>query len=196
MIPSWEATVSVALEEPMSIRGAEEEFDDRDVGGEGDFGVGLFGFDEDDGLGDEVAGGGVVGDDEALVADGDQGAADDLKLEGLRSLDGPEEGTVEVAADDLAVLAFFDGVGDALGGDGSAVLGSGGEGFADQFGTGAGAGAVVDCNELAVSRKRLQAVPDGVLTFLSAFDELEGFVRADEVGDFAEGFFLAGPDDE
>jgi hypothetical protein len=72
------------------VRGAEEGFDAGEIFGAGDFGVRAVAGDEADGLGDEFARSGVVGNAQSASADFSEGASDDLDAECLRGLDGPE----------------------------------------------------------------------------------------------------------
>ena len=61
-----------------------------------DLGVGQVADDELDRLADKFAGGGVVRDEEATLPDLGEGAADEFDAEGLRRLDGPKAGAIQV----------------------------------------------------------------------------------------------------
>ncbi len=108
-----------ALFHDLRFRG-EQQLDVREIGGDGHLGIRLEAGDEFHGLADPFAGGGVVGDLEAFVADLGKGAANDFDAKRLRGLDGPKAGTIEVTGDQDAVVGTFDGVGDGLSGDGGA----------------------------------------------------------------------------
>ena len=118
------------------------------------------GFDEADGLMDEFAGSGVVGDGEVAGENFGEGAADDFDAEGLGSLHRPEARAVDVSSDVVVGGSFLDGVSDFLGGDGGSGFGGGGERVADDFFGGAGARAVLDGDNRGVRRKSCEAVPD------------------------------------
>ncbi len=166
---------------------SEEELKEGEVGGGGEFGVGVRVFHQLDGLAQVGAGRGIVGEAEALGAGGGEGAADDGDAEGLRGLDGPEAGAVEVMGDEGGAVGFLNGVGDPLGGDGGAgELGGLERGF-DDGGAGAGAGGVLDGDEVAGGWEGLEAIPDGLLAFGTAGDEAGGFAELEAGLEFGEG---------
>jgi hypothetical protein len=145
---------------------------------------------------DEFAGGCVVGDVEVLEKDFGEGAADDFDFEGLRGLDGPEVGAIDVAGNCALGGSFFDGVVYFLGGDSGSGLLGGGEGVGNCLRGGAGAGAVLDCDDGGLRRESFEAVPDGVLAFFSADGKGEGFGGFYLGGDFSEGGLQSVADDE
>jgi len=152
--------------------------------------------DEFDGLANEFAGGGVVGDEEVSSADFGERAEDDVEAEGLRGLDGPEAGAVEGAFDEISIAGFLDGVGHGLSGDGCAGLAGGFDGRSDEGFGGAGPGGILDSDDLSGGRQGLQAVPNGVLAFFAAGNQVELFLEIVFASQLLEGGLQAITDND
>lgn len=165
---------------------AQEPFEEGQVFGPGQFGVGCGVDDEFHGLTNELAGGGIVGDFHSAALGFLEGAAEDGALESLWGLDGPESGAVEGAGNEASVEGFFDGVRNGLGGDGGARAAGGFVTSADQIRGRAGAGGVLDGDEIGCRGHGLETVPDRVLSAGTAGGESEGFGGADLLSQLEE----------
>jgi len=167
----------------------EEEFDEGEVFGVGEFGVGVGVFDEGDGVTEGGNGGGVVGDAEVFEAELAVGFDDEFAGEDLGSFHGPEGFAAEVAEAEAAEAAAFadggllDGVGSAVGEDGGFVAHDDVEEGAEVVGGDEGTGAVVNEDVIHQEGEIMEAVVNGVLAFLAADGEEGGGGGEVERGD-------------
>lgn len=151
----------------------EEELEPGEVGGGGEFGVGMGVFQKGDGVVEEFDGGGVVGEG-ALAAGGfGVGFVDEGAVENLGGFHGPEAVAVE-GLEVAGVAVAFDGIGHAVGKHDGFFAAHDFEQGDELLGTHKGAGAVVDEDGVDLGGKIGQGVGHGLLASLAAAHEAGG----------------------
>ena len=179
--------------------GVEDGGGEAEVGGGGDFEVHESGFDDGAGVAQSFDELGVVGDGGAEVEAGavGVGAEDEFAAEDLGGLREVEVFAVYGFGGEMGVVGAFDGVGDGCGEERCAMVAGGCENGVDLSGGEAGAGGVVDGDEVAGIGDEFEGARDGVGAFGAAFDDLDieegdaGLVAA-----FEELAVFGGDDDE